>query len=248
MTARHLLRPAAGHDYCDLAPGRRTARERRRLGACAAGASCWGETRNFPGALSLRACQPAWSLPLPGDEAGVAAIAGPAARGQLPQLSPGAENNRAGADFSSRCYGMPSSACGWSRPGAGSRSERLVSALEVERGGTRVGRRSGGLGCGCRRLSAAVSASSAGVSVSLPSARTCPWPSCGNSSGTRSSAAVAPARSRPCPWRSDGSQNTLTGCSRATRGSPEGIPRLTVPPCGLALSPSNRGLPKFSGF
>ena len=31
------------------------------------GASCWGETRNLPGALSLRACQLAWSLPLPGD-------------------------------------------------------------------------------------------------------------------------------------------------------------------------------------
>src|SRR5580693_5079910 len=51
--------------------------------------------------------------------------------------------------FSFKCYGMPSPACGWSQSGTGSESDRLVSALEVERGGTRVGRRSGELGCGC---------------------------------------------------------------------------------------------------
>jgi transcriptional regulator with XRE-family HTH domain len=33
---------------------------------------------------------------------------------------------------------MLSPACSWSQPGAGSRSDRLVSALEVDRGGTRV--------------------------------------------------------------------------------------------------------------
>jgi len=45
-------------------------------------------------------------------------------------------------------------------------------------------------------------------------------------------------------WEPEHLDRVLKGHAR----QPEGIPRLTVPPCGLALSPSNRGLPKFSGF
>ena len=73
MTARHLLRPAAGHDYCDLAPGRRTACERRRLGAYAVGCS-GAETRLTSQRLAVLLCEasyrssrpklkiPEWSL------------------------------------------------------------------------------------------------------------------------------------------------------------------------------------------
>src|SRR5271166_269121 len=52
--------------------------------------------------------------------------------------APGAEMSDVELISAPKCYGVPSSACGWSRIDAGARSERLVSALEVERGGTRV--------------------------------------------------------------------------------------------------------------
>ena len=107
-------------------------------------------------------------------------------------------NYRFRADFSFRCYGLLSPACGWSWRDAESRSDRLGSALEVERGGTRVGRRSGVLGCGCRGRRSCPRAG-------LASAWACgvfavPVASCGKSGGaTVARVAVAPhARSLVC--------------------------------------------------